>query len=192
MHDNKGDAFTCVSGSLISDATQLQASQICYSQNVTGGSTTVSSTFPNTTFQSLSIAEFSGVAKTNAQDVAASRDSTGNTNTDGIVSNSSTTTASDLVLGGVINITGGSITITKGTNQTEVTNRKDGSISYETEYYVQSSSGTASSTWTFGQTQSYLASMATFKPSASNTTTTTQLNLSSATLNVGAGTLNLN
>ncbi len=170
--DALGNSYT-IANVTVSDATSTQALGMCYATNVAGGTTDlVTVTFSNaaTTFRTIIVQEYSGVAATNPVDAFTSQDvAVSNTNTDGITSgNINTTQNGDLIYGAVedMNATPNT-TISAGTGFSSIAAQASATVNILDENKSLATAGPTAATFTFSLAHRYAALVVAFR--AANT-----------------------
>lgn len=164
--DSRGNTYA--SPIIQNDPGNNQAIGVCWAANIAAGANTVTATWPgNPSFRGMSISEYSGVSTTDAFDVSAKNDSTGNTAANNITSTSAITTVDGaLIYGATMNTDAGVNTVTAGTGFTK--RSSVGPITsgdMNTQDMVQTTAGSVASTMTYSaNNQDYVAIMVAFKP----------------------------
>lgn len=135
-----------------------------YAQNAASGNETVTTTFSASKSANCALHEYSGVVTSGALDKSTSGSGTATTGTDGASTTSVTTTANgELIFSSINQTSGGAPVITAGTGYTLRQNGKiGGSTTNATEDLVQASAGAIIPTFTFGTTDTYNYTVATF------------------------------
>lgn len=133
-----------------------------YASGVTNGPQVITGTFPEAhSFSTMIVTEFSNCAAVTPLDGASIQGGqTGVNTTDGITSNTATTTANgDLVWGACVNLSGNS-TLTLGTGFTQ---DQTSGQNFNIEYLIQGTAGAIAATWTGTTSDSFSSLMMAFK-----------------------------
>lgn len=161
--DDKSNSYSLVSKTTAGGYTWASF----YALNITNSPKIVTASYGSSSYITMVVDEFSGIATSNALDgYAINGNQTGVNTTNGITSTAITTTADgDLIYGSVVNLVGSStLTKTSTFTQAQVSGQD-----FNTEYRIQSTKGSVAATWT-GTTQDQFSSfILAFKAATPNT-----------------------
>jgi hypothetical protein len=140
---------------------------IYYATNIAAGANTISLFQPLMGSFRFAILEYSGVAKTNALDVAAAAQGSSASPNSGSVT---TTAAGDLLLGGIL--TAGGESYTAGSGYVILASQPaDPSTNVIAEYQIRATAGSSAANASLSATDFWAAVMAAFKPAGSGNST---------------------
>jgi hypothetical protein len=155
--DTQGNTY--VQATKDNDATNQQSLATWYASNIRAGPNTVTVNIGSShTFRRLIVAEYTGLAYTNALDVTAKNIAAGTTAVDGVTSTIATPTDGTFVFGAVTD-NAGATTISAGTNFTKRLGVGGDTMAIEDKWQA----GATAAPWTFGTAHRYIAHVAVFR-----------------------------